>query len=219
MPKETKTEPKQIQLTGLSGVIRGRGGAASWGAATLSVFRPAFIQALVLLAKACDEVASKGYERPILVGGGAVEFHTGSAVVSGDFDFVTAEMRAFGEALIALGFKREDRPGHLLKGWYHPELTMGVEVVSGSLFDGQSDVRRVQLVDIIEGKAVAVAPVEDLIADRMGQHASGTAPGMLDQAIKLFQLADRLDEAYLNKRIREETGGDFDLAYLKGQIS
>jgi hypothetical protein len=165
-------------------------------------------------------MARKGYERPVLVGGGAVEFHTGGAVVSGDFDFVTEEMRAFGEVLAAHGFKREDRPGRLLIGWYHPELTMGVQVVSGDLFDGNSDRRRIRLVDIIDGKAVAIASIEDLIADRLGQHASTEAgmPDRLDQAVKLFRLADQLDEAYLDRRIRQETGGIFDLAYLKRQI-
>jgi hypothetical protein len=34
-------------------------------------------------------------------------------------------------------------------------------------------------------------------------------------AIKLFQLADSLDEAYLERRIREDTLGDFSLACLK----
>ena len=97
-------------------------------------------------------------------------------------------------------------------------LTMAVQVVSGTLFDGRSDVRRLQLVDIVEGKAVVVAAIEDLIADRLGQYASGAAPEMLGQAIKLFQLADRPDEAYLDKRIRDDSGGNFDLEYLKGQM-
>jgi hypothetical protein len=183
----------------------------------VSVFRPEFIEALSLLAQACDDLAAKGYERPVLVGGAAVEFHTGSAVVSGDFDFVTEEQRAFEAALIAHGFRREDRAGRLLRGLYHPELDLGVEVVSGALFDGRSDLRRVQLVELANGKSVAIAPVEDLIADRMGQYVStdNRIPEMLDQAVKLFQLADEVDEAYLAARIRDETNGVVDLAYLK----
>src|SRR5258708_733620 len=55
------------------------------------VFRLEFIEALRLLALACEEVATRGYERPVLVGGAAVEFHTGGAVASGDFDFVSEE--------------------------------------------------------------------------------------------------------------------------------
>jgi hypothetical protein len=49
---------------------------------------------------------------------------------------------------------------------------------------------------VVDGKAVAIAPIEDLIADRLGQYVSteNRAPDMLDQAIKLFKFADRLDD-------------------------
>jgi hypothetical protein len=186
----------------------------------MAAFRPAFIEALSLLAQACDDLADKGYERPVLVGGAAVEFHTGSFVVSGDFDFVTDNQLAFEEALIGHGFRREDRANRLLRGLHHPQLGLGVEVVSGRLFDGRSDLHRVQLVEIVDGKAVAIAAVEDLIADRMGQYAStrNRVPEMLDQAIQLFRLAEHVDESYLGKRIGEETGGELDLTYLKEQM-
>jgi hypothetical protein len=99
---------------------------------------------------------------------------------------------------------------------YHPDLLLGVEVVSGALFDGQSDLTRVQLVEVVDGKAIAIAPVDDLIADRMGQYVSAAArvPEMLDQAVKMFRLADRLDEHYLDERIHQETGGQLNLEYL-----
>jgi hypothetical protein len=88
-----------------------------------------------------------------------------------------------------------------------------------SLFDGHSDLQRVQLVEVVDAKAIAIAPVEDLIADRMGQYVSTDTrvPEMLDQAMKMFRLADRLDETYLDKRIREETAGELGLEYLKEQ--
>jgi hypothetical protein len=94
-----------------------------------------------------------------------------------------------------------------------------VEVVSGSLFEGRSDLNRVLLVDIAEGKAVAIAPIEDLIADRMGQYVSTASrvPEMLDQATKLLLLADSLDETYLERRIREETLGELGLEVLRSR--
>jgi len=59
-------------------------------------FRKAFVDALNLLAVAFDRVVEEGYERPVLVGGGAVEFYTSGAIVSGDFDVVTgAEPETF----------------------------------------------------------------------------------------------------------------------------
>lgn len=56
---------------------------------------------------------------------------------------------------------------------------------------------------------------EDIIADRMGQYASGSAPGMLGQARALFALSERLDLGYMERRIREETGGDYGVQDLE----
>jgi hypothetical protein len=41
---------------------------------------------------------------------------------------------------------------------------------------------------------------------------------MLGQAVKLLQLAESLDDAYLDRRIRQETLDEFGLAYLKAQL-
>lgn len=51
--------------------------------------------------------------------------------------------------------------------------------------------------------------VEDLIADRMGHYASGTAHDRLQQAQVLFRLHPSLDKVYLDRRIREETINDY----------
>jgi len=74
-------------------------------------FRKEFVDALTLLAAAFGRVVEQGYERPLLVGGGAVQFYTGGAVVSGDLDVVTDAQQVFEEVLVDLGFRREDRPG------------------------------------------------------------------------------------------------------------
>lgn len=149
----------------------------------------------------------------------AVEFYTGGAVVSGDFDIVAPADAALENALLAEGFRREDRPGWLLRGFYHPELAMGVEIVGRSLFDGHADEARVLVVDMSAGAAVSVVSIEDLIADRMGQFSS-TPTGvneMLEQAVKLLQLARPMDEDYLNRRIKAETSGAYDLEFLRAK--
>jgi hypothetical protein len=51
--------------------------------------------------------------------------------------------------------------------------------------------------------------VEDLIADRMGQYGSGTAPDRLEQARTLLSLHPDADMAYLERRIREESMGEY----------
>jgi len=182
--------------------------------------RQEFIEAFELLGAAFDRVVEQGFKRPVLVGGGAVEYYTGGAVVSGDFDVVSAADETLTRELVALGFRKEDRKGHLLRGLYHPGLEIGVEVVSGELFDGKSDESRVLEVALGKGGHVAVPPVEDLIADRMGQFCSIPEgdQDMLAQAILLFQLAGAVDETYLNSRILMETDNGYDLAYLKARF-
>ena len=56
---------------------------------------------------------------------------------------------------------------------------------------------------------VTLPAIEDLIADRLGQHAvaSPTDTTRLEQAQALFSQADGSDEAYLVRRIIED-GGD-----------
>jgi len=50
---------------------------------------------------------------------------------------------------------------------------------------------------------------EDLIPDRMGQYASGSAPEMLGQARALLALHPDADMAYLERRVRMESDGDY----------
>jgi hypothetical protein len=64
------------------------------------------------------------------------------------------------------------------------------------------------MIDFGSDGIAAVVSVEDMIADRMGQFASGSAPEMLGQARELLALHGDIDRAYLERRIREETVGD-----------
>ncbi len=45
------------------------------------MFREEYVKALELLAKAFECVAAKGRERPVIVGGAAVEFYTGGKIL------------------------------------------------------------------------------------------------------------------------------------------
>ena len=81
--------------------------------------------------------------------------------------------------------------------------------------DGTVDYRRILLVMGLADTPIAMIPIEDLIADRMGQYASGSAPEMREQARLLFQLNPDLDMAYLDRRIRDETAGDHGIDDLR----
>ena len=172
------------------------------------MYRKVYLEALRLLSRAFDIAEQRGAPRPVIVGGSAVEFYTGGAITSGDFDLVAARAEIVGEALIEVGFRREDRRGVRLGGFYHPEILIGVELVTGPLFAGRTDADRLQLVVVDEASDARVIfpPVEDMIADRLGQHASDPRgrDDMLEQARLLASLAENLDIAYLRRRVAEE---------------
>lgn len=179
-------------------------------------WRPEFEAALRVFARASGVMTAHGFEAPVLVGGAAAELYSGSAINTGDFDVVTGRQQAFEDALVELGFARPPAPGHTSSGMVHPELKLGFEVVSGTLLDGAADRSRVRIFDVGNDGRIAVISLEDMIADRLGQYASGTAPELLEQAKKLHALSDALDLDYLDRRIRQETFGDHDLTTLQG---
>ena len=176
------------------------------------IYRKEFLEGLRLLERAFALVEKRGAQLPIIVGGAAVEYHTAGAIQSGDFDLVEGSDAIITEALLEVGFKNEDRRGHLLRGFYYLADTfeIGVEFVSRALFDGKTDRHRLELVSFTDdgNRILRFPPVEDMIADRLAQYeASPTAhDDMLEQACILWRLATELDLAYLAKRVREECG-------------
>jgi hypothetical protein len=179
-----------------------------------AVFRPEFRDALVLLAKAIGNMRERGFGLPILVGGAAVEFYTGGAVTTGDFDFVTPLQEEFFEELERVGFRKPARTQSPRMRVHSSGLA--VEVVSGPLMDGRADMARIVEVEL-SGGAVRMIPVEELIADRAAQALAGRGidPRMKSQAVQLLVLGGSIDRAYLDRRIGEETGGDADLATVE----
>lgn len=171
----------------------------------MSPYRPEFEAALRLLARVSAAMDARGFQPPVLVGGGAVEIYTLGAIVTGDFDLVSGRQDVLEEILREHGFIRPSGPGKATRGWIHPELALGFEVVSGVLLDGRADRNLVQIVEVGDEGAVAVIAAEDIIADRMGQYASGSAPEMQGQARALFAICEGLDMTYMERRIREET--------------
>ncbi|NCN84051.1 MAG: hypothetical protein GW808_03330 [Sphingomonadales bacterium] len=178
-------------------------------------YRPEYEAALRLFAKVSKAMEAKGLRSPVLVGGAAVELYSGSAVTTGDFDIVTPRQAEFEALLQEHGFIRPSGPGMATRGWIHPELGLGFEVVGSTVLDGNSDADRLQLIDAGEDGVAQVISVEDIIADRMGQFASGTAPEMREQAQKLFALYPDADKVYMEKRIRQETDGTYGVENLE----
>lgn len=180
----------------------------------MTPFRPEFLTALEIFSKVSEAIDARGFARPVLVGGAAAELYSGSMIATGDFDVVTARDDIFEQVLLANGFLRPSGSGMLTRGWIHPELSLGFEIVGSSLLDGRAERDRVILLNVESGDRFAVIAVEDLIADRMGQYHSGSASDMLTQARSLFRLYQGEDISYLERRIREETSNEYGIADL-----
>jgi hypothetical protein len=132
--------------------------------------------------------------------------------MSGDFDFVAIDDTAFYHAMTESGFVPEDRLGHLLRGYYHPAYpAYGVELVSGPLFDGKADPQKLIRMTLRHGELV-LPSIEDLVADRHGQHAvaSSSDDSRLRQARIMLAMAKQVDKDYMLRRVLDE-GGDPDL--------
>lgn len=178
-------------------------------------YRPAFEAALRIFARVSEEMKALGFLPPVLVGGAAVEIYSNSEINTGDFDIVTARQDALEEVLRRHGFVRPSGPGKALRGWIHPDISLGFEVVADRLLDGNADRARITLIDMGADGEVAIISVEDMIADRVGQYASGTAPEMLEQARRLFILHADTDLHYMEVRIRQESADDYGVADLQ----
>lgn len=171
-----------------------------------------YVAALGRLSLAFRDYRSKTGNEAVLVGGAATAILTDGEFPSGDFDIVAGADDAFREAMTENGFRREAGGRYLLKGFFHPEHPeYGFEQVSRPLFDGRADRNRLTRIPMDEAGSIEIylPSVEDMIADRLGQYAvsSPDDDSRLRQARAMFDLADKIDEDYLVRRIRDE-GGD-----------
>lgn len=95
-------------------------------------------------------------EKPILVGGAAVELYTGGAYTTGDLDFVGSVTSAVSRSLENEGFTRRGRH------WVHEAGEIFLEFPSSRLDNGERPV----ILDV-EGHQVVVVDPEALIVDRL----------------------------------------------------
>jgi hypothetical protein len=180
--------------------------------------KPALRRSLERMAQAILDLVRQGLPAPVIVGGAAVSLATGEAISTGDIDVVYANDQALARSLVDAGFQSEDRVGHLTRGFYDPETSIGVEAVGSRLFDGRADERRCIAISAVGGGLLRIPAIEDLVADRAGQFDSGTAPEMLLQVRSLLDANPDLDEVYLAGRLAEESGNRLTPARLRALI-
>lgn len=169
-----------------------------------------YFAALGALAKVVAEYhRQSGGSRAWLVGGAAVVIYTQGSFHSADYDIVAVGDDLLAEILKRHGFRKEDRTGYVFRGWYHPDHPgFGWEIVGDILYDGGTDVTRETRLEFEPDGEIVLPPIEDVIADRLGQYAvNPTHDELLQQARALKMLAQDLDMEYLKTRVAAE-GGD-----------
>jgi hypothetical protein len=144
----------------------------------------------LLTAAAFSEAA---LENAVLVGGTAVELHTGSYRPT-DIDLVGSTRSGSDATLVWLGFARKGR--HWLFTFADGE-TLAIEVPGDRLDDYALEAPL--LIDLAPGQ-IAVISLNDLMMDRLLQ-ATGGEPVTMDEAVRLAAAAyERIDWEKLSAR-------------------
>ena len=169
---------------------------------------PEYLAALGPLADAFAAYEAETGHVAVLVGGAAAAIHTDGAFMSADFDVVAGNDIAFDDVMTVAGFVDDEKALHGLGGWYHPDHPQfAVEQVSGGYFEGRGEKSRCLKMAVRNEAEIVLPAIEDMIADRLGQHeVAGGDASMLQQAKMLYALSDGLDIDYLYRRIVEEAG-------------
>jgi hypothetical protein len=149
----------------------------------------------LFVAAALREVLSR---EPVVVGGTAEEFQSGSPYHETDLDVCGVVAESERATLRSLGFRKRGRH------WYHDAIHVAVEFPDERI-DG--DEARIERVDVGGGE-VAIIGVDDLYLDRLRQ---ATAPiSNVESSIEFHSALavatgafDRIDRRYVLRRIRE----------------
>ena len=134
-----------------------------------------------------------GEERPILVGGGAVEFYTCVRFATGDLDLVSPDVEGCISVLNALGFERAKKGRHFV----NREIGALVDLHGDKLLSGE------QTVEVVYRKVplLLVSP-EDCIAERLASfRRHGSTLDLINAFLVSYHHKNRLDYEHLQSRI------------------
>ncbi|MEN6357724.1 MAG: DUF6036 family nucleotidyltransferase [Armatimonadota bacterium] len=137
--------------------------------------------------------------KPVLVGGGAVQFYTLGGYTTKDIDVVMPTSAHVDDAMAELGFLKRGRY------WIREDIDIAIEAPSSSLAEGTARVIEVQVDDM----TVCVLGIEDLIIDRLNAfvHWKSTEDGRW--ASRLIALGrESMDWEYLTRRAEQERVSD-----------
>lgn len=133
--------------------------------------------------------------RPILVGGGAVEYYTFGGYTTRDMDLAVADHQLLAQVMAELGFARQGRY------WLREDLDALVEAPASTLIGEEAPLTQVET----GGLVCYILGVEDLIIDRLNGYVHWHWQDDRRWVERLIVLHGKnLDWAYLRRRAAEE---------------
>lgn len=191
-----------------------------------TLWRADFMNALRSLGMAVARLPL-GVPDPVICGFTAVELYTGGLWPSANLELLVAEARPLVAELFAVGFRWTERPLCRDTGLWHPEFSIGINIIEGLMdldLAARSNVLRVALDESSHDAAgvtqewLNVVGIEDLIVQQttswLARKAQGedtpACIGVLD-ALGRAGVSGRSRLGYLQRRLAWETHGEVEL--------
>jgi hypothetical protein len=156
------------------------------------------------IALLSDEMVRRGAERPIVVGGEAVELYTQGRYTTGDID-IKARKDILAAVLTDWGFVQKGRV------WTSREYDIYVDWLGSSLDEGAEAEKRTNSIALAPGLEVRVISFEDLIIDRLcaAKYWADSDSLMWSRVLmEILMKTGGADTGYLTKRAGQEKVGD-----------
>jgi hypothetical protein len=185
-----------------------------------TLWRSSFIDALQLVGEAAARLPV-GASDPVLCGESAVELYTGGLWATDDLELYVLQPRLMTAELFGVGFRWTHHPRHAVRGLWHPELRIRVELIDdraplgpaalANLLTVAMSVERVERV----GTSLKVIGIEDVIAEQVTSWRTRRVPSAqaTTRIQTLIALARRgiggpFRTGYLQRRFAHDTGGE-----------
>jgi len=163
------------------------------------------------IALLSGEMVRRGAERPIVVGGEAVELYTQGRYTTGDID-LKGNKEVLDEVLAEWGFTKEGRI------WASKEYNLYVDWLGGFLDEGAEAERRTNIIALDGENEIRIVSFEDLIVDRLCAAKYWNDQDSLVWAKTLLEVVRRAggpDTQYLTVRAEQEKVADLLLSITR----
>ena len=158
----------------------------------------------VFVALLSGEMVRRGAERPIVVGGEAVELYTQGRYTTGDID-LKGRKETLEAILTEWGFVRQGRI------WVSKEYGIYIDWLGGSLDEGAEAENKTNIIALDDENEIRVVSLEDLIIDRLCAAKYWNDQDSLMWSKNLMEILVRTggpDRQYLKARAEKEKVAD-----------